>query len=231
MMIAPADPAGEMSRASSGALSGRQPGAIAHALDALEAVALLGPGVTAQQLSARLTLSPATTYRLLNLLVAEEYIVRLPDLTGFALGRRALEFAGIAAPAPLALSRQARRTLARQRADLRWGVHLVAFVRGGARVIDADPDHPDPHDPLLLQLMRSLGSDGPDADGAALEVAMDWGDLEAGVGGVATAIRDETGALLAALVVVGPADRVRPAGDDLLRRLQASATELGELLA
>ena len=49
--------------------------------------------VTAKEISAALKLPQATTYRLLNLLVGEEYLVRLPDLRGFALGRRAARLA------------------------------------------------------------------------------------------------------------------------------------------
>ena len=70
-------------------LSGRQPRAVRSALAVLEEVVAAGPGVTAKEISAALKLPQATTYRLLNLLVGEEYLVRLPDLRGFALGRRA----------------------------------------------------------------------------------------------------------------------------------------------
>ncbi|HKS47065.1 MAG TPA: helix-turn-helix domain-containing protein, partial [Amycolatopsis sp.] len=72
----------------SAALSGRQPKAVRNALAVLEEVVAAGPGVTAKEISAALKLPPATTYRLLNLLVAKGYLVRLPDLRGFALGRR-----------------------------------------------------------------------------------------------------------------------------------------------
>ena len=80
-------------------LSGRQPKAVRSALAVLEEVVAAGPGVTAKEISAALRLPPATTYRLLNLLVADEYLVRLPDLKGFALGRRAARLALPAAPA------------------------------------------------------------------------------------------------------------------------------------
>src|SRR5579859_1661338 len=36
----------------------------------------------------------ATVYRMLNFLVAEEYLVRMPDLKGFALGVRVAELTG-----------------------------------------------------------------------------------------------------------------------------------------
>lgn len=67
-------------------LAARQPGAVRSALAVLEAVANLGAGVSAQRISAELGLARATTYRLLNLLVEDEYLVRTPDLSGFALG-------------------------------------------------------------------------------------------------------------------------------------------------
>ena len=71
-----------------GRLGGRQPHAVRNALLVLGAVARGGPGITVKQISHELGLPPATTYRLVNLLAAEEYLVRLPDLHGFALGTR-----------------------------------------------------------------------------------------------------------------------------------------------
>src|SRR3546814_9880928 len=47
-------------------------------------------GLTTRQLVAVLDMSRATFYRLLKHLVAQEYLVRTPDLTGFALGSRVL---------------------------------------------------------------------------------------------------------------------------------------------
>ena len=71
-----------------GSLSGRQPKAVQSALRVLEEIARAGVGVTAKEIADRLDLPSATTYRLLNLLVADGYIVRLPDLSGFSLGHR-----------------------------------------------------------------------------------------------------------------------------------------------
>lgn len=230
-MVAPAVSGDASARPVPVALTGRQPGAIAHALEALEAVAQLGAGVTAQQISQRLGLSPATTYRLLNLLVAEEYIVRLPDLSGFALGRRALEFAGIAAPPQVTLSRGARRTLARVRGELRWGVHLAVYANGRAHIVDADPDHPPPHDGPsdhdfeLSAVGRLLTS--PSGD----DLAVDRGDIDRSIACVAAAIRDENGVLLASLVVIGPSGRLLDIEADLVERLAAAAAELSDLLA
>jgi DNA-binding IclR family transcriptional regulator len=230
MMGAPGDSADRPSRPG---LSGRQPGAISHALDALEAVAHEGPGVTAQQIAARLGLSPATTYRLLNLLVAEEYIVRLPDLSGFALGRRALEFAGTASVGHLTLSRQARRAVAGLRAELRWGVHVFEYAHGGANVIDADPDHP-PHREVLSDAEFAGSAVGRlvrrqrDAEPADVATPLPGDDADASI---AAAIRDESGFVIAALVVTGPAQRLRAAEYALVPRLTTAAAELSELMA
>jgi DNA-binding IclR family transcriptional regulator len=86
-------------------LSGRQPRAVRSALAVLEEVVASGPGVTAKEISAALKLPSATTYRLLNMLVGEEYLVRLPDLRGFALGRRAARLAPPAVTSPPAAAR------------------------------------------------------------------------------------------------------------------------------
>jgi DNA-binding IclR family transcriptional regulator len=103
-----------MSPAGAG-LGGRQPQAVRSALDVLRTVAQAGPGITAKEISARLRLPPATAYRLLNLLVGEEYLVRLPDLTGFALGARFGELVDLAAAShqpPAAETRVQRKEIA-----------------------------------------------------------------------------------------------------------------------
>ena len=66
-------------------LTGRQPKAVQSALSVLECVAVHWAGVTAKEVALALDMPPATAYRLLNLLVGEEYLVRLPDLRGFGL--------------------------------------------------------------------------------------------------------------------------------------------------
>lgn len=66
----------------------RQPAAVDSAFAVLEAVAELGPGATTRELVDVLPMSRATVYRILKHLVAEEYLVRTPDLRGFALGAR-----------------------------------------------------------------------------------------------------------------------------------------------
>ncbi len=77
--------------------SGQQPQAVQRALGMLEAVAHLGPGTTAKEIARFAGVPPATAYRMLNLLVAEGFLVRVPDLSGFALGRRTAELARAAA--------------------------------------------------------------------------------------------------------------------------------------
>ena len=81
---------------------GHEPRAVQRALALLEAVATLGAGASARDVAALTRIPPATAYRLLNLLVADGYLVRVEDLSGFALGLRTRELAGAAlAPVPV----------------------------------------------------------------------------------------------------------------------------------
>ena len=121
-------------------LTGRQPKAVQSALAVLECVARLGAGVTAKEVAEALAMPPATAYRLLNLLVGEEYLVRLPDLRGFALGRKVAGLAG--AIAPVRVPQAAREVLAELRREVRAGVHLVLYTATTLRVADIDPDLP-----------------------------------------------------------------------------------------
>lgn len=66
----------------------RQPGAVDSAFAVLEAVAAMGAGVTTRELVRALPMSRATVYRIIKHLVAQEYLVRTPDLRGFVLGAR-----------------------------------------------------------------------------------------------------------------------------------------------
>ena len=121
-------------------ITGRQPKAVQSALAILETVARAGAGVTAKEVAEELRLPPATTYRLLNLLVGEEYLVRLPDLHGFALGRKVAGLTGGNGPAPL--STAAREVIGEVRGRVRCGVHLVLYAATSVRCADIDPDHP-----------------------------------------------------------------------------------------
>jgi IclR helix-turn-helix domain len=87
------------------AVTGRQPQAIRTALAVLRAVAEARGGITAGQLGAALRLPPATTYRIVGVLVREEYLARLPDGRGFGLGARAAELAAVVAAAGCACGR------------------------------------------------------------------------------------------------------------------------------
>lgn len=71
---------------------GRQPTAVNNALAVLQVVATARPGITAREIHQQLQMPRATAYRILQHLVAEGYLVRSPDLRGFALGSRMQEF-------------------------------------------------------------------------------------------------------------------------------------------
>ena len=75
-------------RAAPADFRGREPGALDNAFAILEEVARAGAGVSAREIAENLGMARATTYRLLKHLVQQEYLVRSPDLTGFALGQR-----------------------------------------------------------------------------------------------------------------------------------------------
>lgn len=222
------------------ALAARQPGAVHSALAVLEAVAHLGAGVSAQRISTELALPRATTYRLLNLLVQDEYLVRTPDLSGFALGTKVAQLAAFAAP-PARLSSAARAVVAGARGAVRAGVHVVLFVDGRVVVLDADPDFPlsDParlgREPSRYALGRLMLLQRGEISSSELSEAradLDrWGatrqsgEFAAGAGCLAVPIRDSSGLLAGAVGFSGPRHRVddptavlatlRPAADAL----------------
>lgn len=66
----------------------REPKAVDNAFAVIQAIAEMGPGVTTRQLNESLPMSRASIYRILKHLVTNEYLVRTPDLSGFALGAR-----------------------------------------------------------------------------------------------------------------------------------------------
>ena len=118
---------------------------VISALELIEEVAASGPGVTANELARTLGLPRSTTYRLVNLLAQEEYLVRTPDLGGFALGRKVDRLIGTAAAATV--PDRVRAVLDEARSSMRFGLHLFGFVRVGtprARItpLDIDPDYP-----------------------------------------------------------------------------------------
>ncbi|WP_213571139.1 IclR family transcriptional regulator C-terminal domain-containing protein [Rhodococcus sp. USK13] len=120
--------------------SRHHPSTVSNSLDILEVVATLGLGVTAKEIAGALHLPQATAYRLINSLVAEEYLVRTSDLRGFGLGAR-LNGLVTAAASPT-VPTAARRQLDDLRDNVRFAVHVIAFHNTTLRVLDADPDHP-----------------------------------------------------------------------------------------
>jgi DNA-binding IclR family transcriptional regulator len=134
-------------------LSGRQPKAVQSALKVLEEVAKRGAGVTAKEVARASGIPSATTYRLLNILVAEGYLVRMPDLHGFALSQKVGGLVGGAAPPTICHA--ARGVLADLRSTIRFGVHLVLYGATSIRVADSDPDHPFTTAPLITRYLHA----------------------------------------------------------------------------
>jgi DNA-binding IclR family transcriptional regulator len=212
---------------SDGTLSGRQPKAVQSALRVLEEVARAGVGVTAKEIAENLSMPSATAYRLLNLLVADGYIVRLPDLSGFSLGHRM----GVlidAAVAPTVCT-AAREVLAELRLSVRFGVHLFYFTNTAVRAADLDSEFPPPVDEGVLNknlhasaVGRLLLAEKQDLDGLVrvsddllrrLEAVREKGfatqtaELRADSACVAVPVRAPAGALVAALAMSGRADQ------------------------
>ncbi|MGV8966546.1 MAG: helix-turn-helix domain-containing protein [Cellulomonas sp.] len=215
-----------------GGVNARQPGAILHALQILECVAHRGPGTTASEISTDLCLSRATTYRLVRLLADDEYLVRMPDLRGFTLGRRVAELAAPAAPTP-PLSRAARAVLTTLRDRVRAGVHLVHYSGGRILITDEDADIPltNPHrlatDPgataagrlatAWLEAQRT-GARPPTHELQVRRFSSQRGCL-------ALPVQDVAGHLVAALLVEAPAARL----DQPDRLMSILATGVAEL--
>ncbi len=224
---------------SDGNLSARQPKAIHSALTVLEEVARCGAGVTAREVSDNLGLPRATAYRLLNLLVQDEYLVRMPDLRGFALGSKVEQLVALVAPPPP--PQAAREVIDQLRARVRGGIHLVRYDSHHLRIIDPDPDYPlsDEHR-IVRQLDASalgrllLAEHGSDQLATTAEVrlrgyATQLGELVPTQGCIAVPIRDSQGNLVAGLGLSAPLARVRDPGR-LLDELLRSGQQLAPLL-
>jgi DNA-binding IclR family transcriptional regulator len=235
---------------SDGTLSGRQPKAVQSALRVLEEVARAGAGVTAKEIAENLSMPSATAYRLLNLLVADGYIVRLPDLSGFSLGHRMAVLVD-AAVAP-SVCTAAREVLAEVRLSVRFGVHLFYFTNTALRSADVDTEFPPPVEEAVLNrnlhasaVGRLLLAEKQDIDGLVtvsddlikrLEAvreqgfASQTGELRNDSACVAVPVRAPSGALVAALAMSGRADQ-----DVLLQKqvpvLTDYAARLSPLLA
>lgn len=222
-----------VSRSPTPDLRARQPKAIHSALTILEEVARLGAGVTAQEISQSLGLPRATTYRLINLLVQDEYLVRMPDLTGFALGRKVVELAHLVAPSPP--PQAVREVIAGLRSRIRGGIHLVRYEGDRVLIIDADPDFPlsdeakisrDLSASAMGRLLLAERAGGASAPGYASQT----GELTPGYGCLALPIRASDGRLVGALCLSAPATRI-DTPDDLLPQLDQGARQLAPLLA
>jgi DNA-binding IclR family transcriptional regulator len=124
---------------------GHEPKAVQKAFLLLEAVAQLGSGATARELSRLSAIPPATAYRLLNLLVADGFLVRTSDLSGFALGRRTRELAGVAGAADPAVVHgdfhPVPAIVEELRAQVRFGIYAASYTGDHVRLVDRDPDH------------------------------------------------------------------------------------------
>jgi len=220
-----------------GDLRARQPKAIHSALTVLEEVARCGAGVTARQVSDNLGLPRATAYRLLNLLVQDEYLVRMPDLRGFALGRKVAELAKLVAPSrpPEAV----RLIVTDLRERIRGGVHLVRYDRDGLAVIDPDPDFPPTpaaagsrplHESAMGRLLLAEQRSPAVTEVQELGFARHFDAVSPGSGCLAVPIRDRDGTLVAALCLAAPRARIEQPGEHLVL-LQQAALTLAPLLA
>lgn len=204
-------------------LTGRQPKAITSAMELLEAVAHAGPGVSAAELAVATGIPRATAYRLLNLLVAEEFVVRMPDLSGFALGARV--GALVDAAAPVRVSSAVREELGQLRGGVRAAVHLLVVRGGVVRVADADPD-----------VRLPVGDGGLARSGSAVaevlagcpEVQHD-DDPGPGLAALAVAVRTPDDALVAVLLATSPTSATIGVAD-YASRLRGVAKALGPLL-
>lgn len=234
--------------------TGHEPRAVQKALSLLEAVAQLGAGATAKNIAAHTGIPPATAYRLLNLLVADGYLVRIEDLSGFALGRRTRELAG-AAPEPDAAVDN-RQILGALRAQLRFGIHLAAFTDNRIRLIDRDPDHElsggqvlttqlhasaigkillAEHPELVVAPLRRITTCTITAPGTlARELqrvsttrhATEIDECRIGRSALAVPVYSPTGHLTGALVAIGKTGRLAIHDRDLLDLLRTAATTL-----
>lgn len=224
---------GHEPRAGTDDLHPKQPRAIHSALIVLEEVAKAGPGVTARELSIRLGLPRATTYRLVNLLVKDEYLVRLPDISGFALGRKVAELAQtFGATAHARPPRAARELIAELRSELRGiGVHLFRYEHDRVVPVDVDPDFPL-RNPFARPAHETRSAAGrlwlarhetPRRDHVLQQDA-----LAPGYACIAVAIHDDD-KLIGALCAAGRSDRIETL-QSLVPRLRTATRLLAPLI-
>ncbi len=183
------------------------------ALAIIEEVAATGPGITALDLTHRLRMSRSSAYRLLAVLVDSEYLVRTPDLGGFALGRRIDRLVGI----PSTPADRLREAVDAVRAEARFGIHLVLHrplapaPQPALELFDIDPDFPlsDPArviaEPDCSAIGRMIAAD---ARGERPAFSTQRGILVPGHGCLALPIRGADDSLIAVLAASAPAHRV-----------------------
>lgn len=223
--------------------------ALGGAFRILEQVARAGAGVTTRDIVAATGMAPSTVYRLINQLAEEEYLERLPDLRGFALGRRVAELSESFGPT-LTLSRAAHARLEQARADMRGGLHLVSYSNERVTVIDLDPDvplfapdvlHHQPERTAIGRLMLATAHTRHDtaahaptpptlvetvrARGYAIQVD----ELRRGAGCLAVPLSDPDGRVLAALSLATSSGRLAEP-DALAERLHRHGAELSALI-
>ncbi|MBC2590680.1 helix-turn-helix domain-containing protein [Rhodococcus aetherivorans] len=234
-------------------VTGREPTAVQRALALLEAVAQLGSGATAKDLARLTRIPPATAYRLLNLLVADGYLVRVHDLSGFALGRRTQELAA----APHAETWPVAEVLEDLRAQVRHGVYLASYERDRIRLVDRDPDHELLGESSLTRHLHAsaigkllladrphlvpgttLPKVGPrtivELDRLAIElsrirsldVSVEQDELRQGRTAVAVPVRDDGAAIVGCLAAIGGTGRIRTDDRDLIDLLHEFAGRL-----
>ncbi|MFE4198896.1 IclR family transcriptional regulator [Paenarthrobacter sp. NPDC056912] len=117
-----------------------KPSSALNSLKVLETVARFGTGTTAKEITDALQMPQATAYRVLNSLVADEYLARTSDLRGFALGHAISGL--ITAATPPTVPTAARSEIQEFRSRNRFAVHLVMFRNASLRIADEDPDYP-----------------------------------------------------------------------------------------
>lgn len=234
-------------------VGGHEPRAVQKALALLEAVAHLGSGATAKEVAHATRIPPATAYRLLNLLVADGFLVRIEDLSGFALGRRTRELA-TAAPASEVDNRHIVDEL---RARIRFGVYLASYENDRIQLIDRDPDHElsgetalvthihasaigklllahRPDRTVLSDLRKFTAHTIVDLAELAIEmsrirttdIAVETNEIKVGRSSVAVPIRDDGGRVSGALAVIGRTGRLVHDDPDLIGLLRSTASQV-----
>ncbi|MFI6429976.1 IclR family transcriptional regulator [Rhodococcus oryzae] len=236
-------------------LGGHEPKAVQKALSLLEAVASLGPGAAARDIAAMSRIPPATAYRLLNLLVADGFLVRVEDLSGFALGRRTRELAGAGAPPEPDTDRGV--VLEELRSQVRFGIYLASYADDRVRLVDRDPDHeltgesaitahlhasaigklllarlPEHARPRPLRRVTAHTITDPSTLAAELrrvrdaDAAGEMDECRVGRTAVAVPVRTSDGRVAGCLAAIGKTGRLEPADRDVRDLLRSFASRL-----